>query len=287
MDLTISGANTVTNADNSFTYSFGRPLSFRRQKVALRSYQGRQDWFSISAVLQNNQIGWLRNDGTTRSLTIPDGLFDINSLNGLLQAALVADKFFVITTMAVTFLSFGFNDASQSTVVVAQPVPTTNTFTDPVTGAASTFTVPTGATFPLNGQTPSLIVNPALGLILGLVPASYPPSFMLTTYMFKAPFAPQLSPIRTVDLCLDIVATDSSVTNNPNSVYMIRPDYSSGGSIAIDIQPNTLAWCRIADGNVQRLKFSLRDQNSNIVLQRSRDWVLRLTIEPIDNEPAL
>jgi len=77
---------------------------------------------SISASIGNNTFSYIWIDGTSHTVTIPDGIYDIEALNRVLQDTLVANKHYFIKGSVNTFLIlFSYDTSTDSIVIVCNP----------------------------------------------------------------------------------------------------------------------------------------------------------------------
>lgn len=77
---------------------------------------------SISASIGNNTFSYIWIDGTSNTVTIPDGIYDIESLNQVLQDVMIANTHYFIEGAIKTFLIlFSYDTTTDSIVIVCNP----------------------------------------------------------------------------------------------------------------------------------------------------------------------
>jgi hypothetical protein len=116
METVFLNSSNLANRDNNrLVYRFQQSVKFKKAKVALKSLSIYYSWFNISADYRNNsfQYNWFDPSGEltdVRTITIPDGNYDISTLNEYLQSKLIANQHYVTrssngVTSNVYFLS--------------------------------------------------------------------------------------------------------------------------------------------------------------------------------------
>ena len=91
--IALNATNVVPNGLNStLVYKFPNSVFFKNTSIAVSTISLYYSWFNISASLGNNIIQYTWTSGvitTTYTITIPDGLYEINVLNALIQFNLI------------------------------------------------------------------------------------------------------------------------------------------------------------------------------------------------------
>jgi len=145
--LIINSSNVVPNTNNSvYRYNFpaGNVEFSKGQKLALASIQMYYSTFNITAAQSNNQFSYIWVDGREITITIPDGFYDINSLNDYLHFVMIQQGHYLLSTAGdyFYFLTFIVNPATYQININAYPI---SLATYPVAsytiGASSTATI--------------------------------------------------------------------------------------------------------------------------------------------------
>ena len=77
---------------------------------------------SISAAIGNNTFSYIWIDGTSNTVTIPDGIYDIESLNKVLQDTLIQNThYFIVAAVKVFLILFSYDTSTDSIVIVCNP----------------------------------------------------------------------------------------------------------------------------------------------------------------------
>jgi hypothetical protein len=77
---------------------------------------------SISASIGNNRFSYIWIDGTSNTVTIPDGIYDIESLNIVLQDTMMQNThYFIVGGVKVFLILFSYDTSTDSIVIVCNP----------------------------------------------------------------------------------------------------------------------------------------------------------------------
>jgi hypothetical protein len=99
--LIVNSSNVVANTNNSvYKYNFpaGNVEFSKGQKLALGSIQMYYSTFNITASQGNNQFSYVWVDGREITITIPDGFYEISTLNDFLHFVMVQQGHYLIDT---------------------------------------------------------------------------------------------------------------------------------------------------------------------------------------------
>lgn len=140
----------------------------------------------ISAANNNNVFQYMWIDGATYTVTIPDGLYDVNGLNNAFQTVMLNNKhyFILISTGAPIFLlSFSYNTSSNTVLIKTEITPVYRN-TNSYSGAV--YSVPIGNTwatlywvvspvpiFPANTTSLIILSTNTFQNIVGFIPGTY------------------------------------------------------------------------------------------------------------------
>ena len=97
--LIVNSSNVVANTNNSvFKYNFpaGNVEFMKGQKLALGSIQMYYSTFNITAAQGNNSFSYVWVDGREITITIPDGFYEIATLNDFLHFVMVQQGHFLL-----------------------------------------------------------------------------------------------------------------------------------------------------------------------------------------------
>jgi len=97
--LIVNSSNVVANTNNSvFKYNFpaGNVEFMKGQKLALGSIQMYYSTFNITAAQGNNSVSYVWVDGREITITIPDGFYEIATLNDFLHFVMVQQGHYLL-----------------------------------------------------------------------------------------------------------------------------------------------------------------------------------------------
>jgi hypothetical protein len=125
--LILNNTNVVPNTNNSiFRYNFpAGNVSFKKgQKLAVSSISMYYSTFNITSALNNNKFNYIWVDNTLVSITIPDGFYDINSLNAYLKFCMAQQGHYLTDANGnyVYFLSFVVNASTYQIAINSYPL---------------------------------------------------------------------------------------------------------------------------------------------------------------------
>ena len=232
--LIINSSNVVPNTNNSvYKYNFpaGNVEFIKGQKLALGSIQMYYSTFNITSAQGNNTFSYIWVDGREITITIPDGFYDITTLNDFLHFVMIQQGHYLTDTTGAYFyfLNFVINSATYQININAYPM---SLATYPVATysignyATSTITTSSPAT-PVPWSRPTAAITPMVRIlannfrnIVGF-PAGYYPqgqtgyaTTVPTTSLAQA--AITNSPASTTFSITSIVGTALTTTGSPS-----------------------------------------------------------------------
>ena len=276
----LNSTNVVPNSNNSkFVYKFDKAQSFKNSEIALSSIQLYYSWYNINSFLYNNntfQYRWFNSSGVlnqTITVVIPDGFYDINSLNTYFQGVLLQNGHY---TTVGNLNTFYFELVENPTYYAIQlnviPVPALGS-TNPTRGSTS-WQYPTVAT------TPQFIVLSTNNFknIIGYNAISYPETPSSIQQKFLSQNCPVITPVSSVAVRCNLA---KNVLSNPSDFLYCFTQGMSGFGDLIDIHPSNLNWTSINDGNFTELVVSFTDQNFNPIRLIDNQLIIVLLIRQV------
>jgi len=223
-------------------------------------------WFNISATLGNNTFSynWINGAGvaSTFTLTVPDGLYEIASLNQYLQFIFIQNGHYLVNGSAqnVYYAEFIVNPARYAIQI--------NTFLFP-TALPATWTNPAGVAFPPQSFNPIITLPPNINTILGYVSgfatnqnlnnAYVPPVSQYVsklangTLSYISTSAPNVQPNNS--LLFSMSNIDNAYAQPTSIIYTLVPTVAAG-EIIVDRPPNYI-WSRLIDGTYNELRLTI------------------------------
>jgi hypothetical protein len=97
--IVVDKTNLIGNDNNTFVYRFPSSVAFPNHEIALSSVDMYYAWYNVSAVLGNNTFSYVWTDGTTNTIVLEDGLYEINTINERLQFAFIANGHYLVDNL--------------------------------------------------------------------------------------------------------------------------------------------------------------------------------------------
>jgi len=286
--LILNSSNIVQGTNNSvLEYEFaGGNINLKKgQKVALASLQMYYSTFNITSANNNNSFSYKWVNGTTYTVTIPDGFYDVPALNNYLHFVMVQNKHYLVSSTGdyVYLITLGINSSRYSCEV--------NCFGISVAvAAANTWTLPAGATWvlPTNFIVPELVVGTNnFGLVIGFSAGSYPNAVIAgvppaqtqtpaytTDQQFLSSFTPQVTPVSSFILTCSLINNNYAVPNN--LIYSFSPQGTIGEQFTI--APNQYVFIDCLPAQYSRFQVSFIDQNFRPVAIQDPNMIIQLVI---------
>jgi len=199
----------ITNSNNSeFSYPFPSTAQFTTSnQIGLSSLSIFYSWNNISVKKNNNKFQYIWN-GTTKTLTIPDGQYEISALNKFLQFQFIANNHYLINSNGdyVYFAEFLLNNTEYGVNIITYAVPA---------AASTTYPAASNTHFTFSGTT----FNPVIQMgslgnfhkIIGYASTFASSAVAQTSRTYSSSTAPIINPDS------NIVVSINGIINNPYS----------------------------------------------------------------------
>ena len=291
--LVLNQNNIVQNGNNStLVYKFPNSIKLTDKYIAVSSINMFYSWFNITAALGNN-IFYFQWDsaGAVRTITIPDGLYEISQLNHYLQFWFIENGYYYIDSNGTNVYMAEF------ILNVSRYAVQLNTFYNYSAGSLPiNLSLPASfpgypaqqqnpvITFPSNfnaivGYTAGFSSNP--NILNAYVPPSpstksqnYVAKSTIGTLSYLSNLAPQVQPNSNV---LFSISNINSPYSQPSSViYSISPAVAVGEQIN-DVPPN-YCWVKLVDGTYSQLTLTLLGNNLQPLTIQDSNMTILLVI---------
>ena len=284
------------NATLSYEFAGGNINLKKGQKIALASLQMYNSTFNITAANQNNFFKYTWVDGNVFDVTIPDGYYDINTLNNYLHFVMVQSYHYMVTSTGdfVYFLTLGINPVKYAVELNAFGISV-------AIAAANVWVLPAGATWVL----PIALIVPRLTLssapnnfrfIIGFASASFPNNTiggippnqtqggsLLSANTYTSTLVPQVSVVSSYIMTCSLINNNYAV---PNSlIYSFAPQGTIGEQFTV--APNQYVFIDVLEGQYSRFTVSFIDQNFKPVIFQDPNMIIQLVISEIGDELGL
>lgn len=293
MRILVLNSNNIINNDLNSTliYKFPNSVLFKGNSIAVSSISLYYSWFNISTQLGNNiiQYTWtVAGVTTTFTVTIPDGLYEIDALNAFLQFTMIQNGHYLIDSSNdnVYYLELIVNPSRYAIQL--------NTFLVP-TVLPATYTAPPGfAGFPTVAQNPVVTFpsrfNEIVGYVAGFqsnanvgnayVPpvSQYVSKLANGTLSYISTQAPNVQPNSSLYV-------SCSGINNPYSqpssvIYSMTPSVAIGGLITE--KPPNFIWNKLIDGTYNELRVTFLGTNLQPIKLNDNQITILLAIKDGD-----
>lgn len=285
--IVLNASNIVPNGQNNqLVYSFPNSVAFPNHEIAIQSISMYYSWVNINSTTLNNntyQFLWPPN-GLTYTIVMPDGLYEILTINQYLQFFCIQNGLYCITASGafVYFLEWTVNTSLYAVQLNLYPIPTS------AEAISLGYTLPSNApfSFPATAVIP-LVYLSAVGLpannfyqIVGfpqnfnMAIAPYEPADSTINTSYVSTTAPQVNPNPTLYLAI------SNIENNmatPSSIIgTISPTVNYGE--LINITPPQFAWNKLLSGTYNSLRLSILGTNKQPVIILDPTMTITLVI---------
>lgn len=245
-----------TNAVNNYTYKFILPrnVDFSKKQVLVEKVSMYYSWFSISSLLNNNQVSFTVPTSTTDltiNITIPDGTYSAQTLNEMIQnEVFIPNNLYLINDTDGSYKYFGEFIENPSAYAIQW-----NAFLiKAYTGYTSA-----GMTFPGTPKTMILNINNSnFGDVIGFSPGLYPAVFDTSNYSVISDKVPEVSSVSSIYLSVS-VATNELMPNS-NVIFSFTSRATEFGAI-IEANNYLAEWSRCIQGTRSEIVIQFLTQD--------------------------
>jgi len=267
--LILNSSNVVEGSNNSkFRYLFPNGgYNFKDDFIAVQELAMYFSTFNITAEYGNNTFSYIWVDGTTNTVTIPDGYYSIKSLNEFFQSVMVTNTHYLVSnTGFVYLLEIVINQSRYAIQLnsyrISTSIATTNSWTLP---SGATWVLPTNAIVPYF-VIPSTNFRSLIGFSAGQYPSgsisgtppnqTQSPSYA-TAQSFLSSSAPQVTPYSSFLVYCSLVNNRAVIPNQ--LIFSFTPSNVTFGALGT-YQVSELAWNKVEDGQYNEFVIEFRDQ---------------------------
>jgi hypothetical protein len=265
--LVLNYSNLVQDGQNNkFIYRFPNSVQFKDNYIAFASCSIYYSWFNITTTYQNNTFSYNWIDGagvaTTYTIDIPDGLYEIVSLNQLLQFNFIKNGHYLVNGSGenVYYAEFVINPARYAVQI--------NTFSFP-TALPTGWTNPASVAFPPQTFNPIITLPANINKIFGysagfatdqnLNNAYVPPVSQYVsklangTLSYISTQAPNVQP--NSSLLFSISNIDNAYAQPTSVLYTLVPAVAVGE--IINEKPPNFIWTKLINGTYNELRLTI------------------------------
>jgi hypothetical protein len=252
--------------NNKWVYRFPNSVQFRDNYIAFCSASIYYSWFNITSQQINNSFSYNWVDGlgvaTTYTINIPDGLYEIATLNQLLQFTMIQNGHYLVNNSGenVYYAEFVVNPARYAVQI--------NTFSFP-TALPALWTNPAGVAFPPQTFNPIITlparINEIFGYVVGFatnqntnnafVPPVSPYVSKLAngTLSYISTTAPNVQP--NSSLLFSLSNIDNAYAQPTSIIYTLVPSVAVGQ--LINERPTNFIWNKLIPGTYNELRLTI------------------------------
>lgn len=258
--------------NNKFVYRFPNSVQFKDSFIAFAQASIYYSWFNITSNQVNNTFSYNWVDGagvaTTYTINVPDGLYEITTLNQLLQFSMIQNGHYLVNGSGenVYYAEFVVNPARYAVQI--------NTYLFP-TALPVGWTNPASVAFPPQTFNPIITLPANINQIFGYVAgfstnqntnnAYVPPT---STYISKlangtisyiSTIAPNVQP--NSSLLFTISNIDNAYAQPTSIIYSLVPSVAVGQ--LINERPSNFIWNKLIPGTYNELRLTILGTDLN------------------------
>ena len=265
--IVLNSTNIVPDGQNNkLVYKFPNSVQFKDNYITFASASMYYSWFNITTALQNNTFSYNWIDGagiaTTYTIVIPDGLYEVSTLNKLLQFNMIQNGHYLVNAAGdyVYYAEFLVNPARYAVEI--------NTFLFP-TALPVGWTNPAAVPFPPQSFNPIITlpakINAVLGFVAGFAtnqnlnnayvpPVSpYVSKLVNGTLSYISTVAPNLQP--NSSLLFSLSNIDNAYAQPSSILYTLTPNVAVGE--IINEKPPNFLWTKLINGTYNELRLTI------------------------------
>ena len=296
--IVMNGTNIVQDGQNNkLVYKFPNSMNLTNKYLAVSSVSMYYSWFNITAVEQNNTFSFEWVSGlltrTTYTIVIPDGLWDVTTINQYLQ---------------FKFIEFGtyYSNAQGENLYPFELIINVNRYAVQLNTYLIPSSLPVGYTTPSNfpgfpSTAQNVLVtfpskfNEIIGYFAGFTSdvnvgnsSVLPPPTVNTNYASKNSIgtisylsntSPQIQPNSSI---LFSVSNVNNPYAQPSSIVYSLNSSVGIGELIVDKPPNYL-WTKMIDGVYNELRLALLSPNLKPISINDPNMTILLTIRDKDD----
>lgn len=294
--IVLNQTNLVQDGQNNkLVYRFPNSTVLKDKYIAVSNISMYYSWFNITSSAKNNILTYTWTVGsttTTYTITIPDGLYEISTINNFCQYTMIQNGTYWISSTGDNIYPFEIilNPTRYSVQI--------NTFLIPTT-------LPTGTTVPLNfagwptvTQNTVITIPNSFNIIVGYsanfatnantnnayvapnptVSNNYVSKNSIGTLSYLSNTSPQVQPNNNV---LFSISNINNPYSQPSSIiYSLNPNVGVGEQI-YETPPNFM-WNKLIDGTYSELRLTFLGNDLRPLIINDPNMTILLTIRDKD-----
>jgi hypothetical protein len=278
--LNQNNLNSGNPYNNVFTSNFpSGQIRFENESVSLAELTLYNSFYNITSattgsMYNNNTFQYIWIDGSVNTVTLPDGAYEISDINAYLISVMTNNKHYLLNSNGeyVYYLDMSVSTTQYVIILTAYVLPST---------LPSGWSLPSGATWSLSNQTPQFTILSTNNFykVIGFSAGTYPSTAQSSDYNVSSDLVPQVSPVSSIYLTLDIANNPYSIPNT--FIYSFTTGDTKFGS-AISIRPPAFLFVPLQNGAFKNVSVSFLDQDLRPIYIRDTNAVIILAVESND-----
>lgn len=278
--LILNQNNVVDNSLNdTYTYRFPNgAVNFHNDQVAVASISIYFSWYNITSATtgsgyNNNTYQYIWTDGggsTTYTITMPDGYYEIDTLNAYLQSQMVSNGHYLKDGAGdyVYYLEIIANQTYYGVQLNSYALPT---------ALPAGWSNPAGIVFPAVASTPQFVILSTNNFqnVIGFNPGTYPPAIQATNYNILSQNIPQITPVSSLIMTCTLLNNTYALPNT--LLYSFNVQGTQFGGLYTMNVPQ-FSFVDIVDGQYTNFTVQFFDQNLNRIAINDDNIVIMLVI---------
>ena len=278
--IIITGKDLVEQSapyNDTYNYSFPTGMvRFADCEIAVASVALWYSWYNITVAKGNNTYSYVWNAAVpeTVQVTIPDGWYSMADLNKFIQYEFIKNGHYLINQNGcfIYYAEIIWNPNSFRMQINCYPLPTS---------LPSGWTNPGTWSFAISGsETPQLIIPANLSVLLGFLPATYPPVPQATNYSVVAPYADKFFPVSSTIIGCSLLQNTLAIPATTLFTMPIENHYYG----EIYSQVGQFAFVPMVDGQYSNFSIQFFDQDGNRMILNDTDVTVSLVIRKKGSE---
>jgi len=291
--LILNSTNLVADGNNNkLIYRFPNSVLFKKSQIAFAGCSMYYSWFNITSSLGNNTFSYNWRNGagvaTNYTITIPDGLYEISTLNQYLQFTFIQNGHYLVNSSGqnVYYAQFSINAPRYAVQI--------DTFLFP-TALPAGWTNPAAVPFPPQSFNPIITLPARVNEILGYVAnfatdqnlnnayvapvgSQYISKLANGTISYISTTAPNVQPNNS--LLFSLSGVDNAYANPTSIIYTLVPQVAIGE--IINEKPPEFIWNKLIDGTYNQLTLTILGTDLAPIRINDPAMTIILVIKEID-----
>lgn len=275
--LNQNNLNTGNPYNNVFTSNFpSGQIRFENESVSLAELTLYNSFYNITSattgsMYNNNTFQYIWIDGSVNTVTLPDGAYEISDINAYLISVMTNNKHYLLNSSGeyVYYLDMSVSTTQYVIILTAYVLPSV---------LPSGWSLPSGASWSLSALTPQFTILSTNNFykVIGFSAGTYPSLPQSSDYNVSSDLVPQVSPVSSIYLTLDVCNNPYSIPNT--FLYSFTTGDAKFGS-AVTIRPPSFLFVPLQNGAFKNVSVSLLDQDLRPLYVRDTNLVIILAVE--------